>query len=269
MRSSAIRLGRRAACIVTLVLMGACGGSDSPAATPEGADGPAAEGDDASQGASSDQAGKDKGHAGDAKGSDGGIPTTCGRQDGDLCLPPNKFVLALCSHAYPSVALKMFSAGTPWSRGYMLHETKAVNASGGGSTGEMVAVDEEVIVVNKRGPSRPGGMEVSGADGSIDVLRWDGSCVTLHPSEVSYDAPSKVRNARIVWNNVESAFRDALKEHESVYEAYKIHKRECKGVSFGDVSKKCVVVDRELSEVIAKHIRENGGLPTPKKLPEL
>ena len=135
---------------------------------------------------------------------------------------------------------------------------------------DMVATDEEVLVMHKRGASTPGGIQVSGATGSVDVLRWDGSCVTVSPGELSYDPPSRIENARIVWNRLEVAFRDALKEDEEVYDLYVQHKKTCKGVSFGKVSKKCVKADEALSRAIAEHVREDGGnLPPPKKLPEL
>jgi hypothetical protein len=112
-----------------------------------------------------------------------------------------------------------------------------------------------------------GGMEVSGASGGFEVLRWDGSCVTLQAGELTTDPMPKLHNARIVWNSVEVDTREALREDEKVNEAYRKHRKECKGVSMGDVTDKCVVADKELNVAIVAYVRDGGKLPEPHKLP--
>ena len=257
---------------VAIGLMGfglGCGG-----AADKTADSPAAGGDetatsDGGDGESSDGESSETNGESPSKASAGkGVPTECGSHAGDTCLPPKKFMLALCNHTYPSVALTMFASGTPWTRGYLTHETEAVNASGGGSSNDKMKLDEEVLVMRKRVPNL-GGMTVSGAEGSYDVLRWDGTCVTLHPSEIRFQPPRKIRNARIIWGLLEMHIRNGLKEIDPVYKGYIQWKKTCKGVSFGKVSKECVKADKALSEIIATQVREEGGAPAPKKLPEL
>lgn len=249
------------------LLLAACGGDDKQVKDPSSANGdegaPAADGED------------DKADRGDAKSDEApeetsGIPTKCAERSGDICLPSNKFAKKMCNGDYPTVAMKLFSAGTPWTRGYLTHETNAWNASGGGSSNEKLKLDEEVLVLRHRKPSGDeGGMQVSGASGGFDALRWDGMCVTLDESELRFDPPQNPRNARLVWTRIEIDTRDALKKDDTVREMYIAYKKECKGVTVGSVSKKCEELDGKLSVVIANYVRTSGeSLPVPKKMPE-
>jgi hypothetical protein len=235
---------------------------------------PQAGGDDvASDGATAEQGRSDPGEAKSGSGSSAdeapsGLPSDCATREGDVCLPPKKFALQLCDGNYPTVALWMFAAGSPWTRGYLLTKTKAVYAStSGGSTGDMMPVDEEVIVVRHHGTSNPGGIQVSGATGAYDVVRWDGSCATIDEGALSFDPPARPVNARLIWNRIEMDVRDALNEDETVHDAYVTLKKECKGVTMGEVSKACEKADGALSVILAKHVRAKGGVPAPKKVP--
>jgi hypothetical protein len=198
------------------------------------------------------------------------IPKKCASKKDDICLPDKKFVKKICNGDYQTVALKLFSDGTPWKRGYLTHETNAWNASGGGSSNEKLAIDEEVLVIRYRAPnSNEDGIQVSGANGGYDALRWDGMCVTLDASELRFDPPPNPKNARLVWTRIEMDTRDALKKDDVVRKAYIKYKKACRGVTVGRVSKKCVKLDGELSGIIANYVRESGSaLPKPHKLPE-
>jgi hypothetical protein len=247
----------------SLLLMSslACGGAgDKKAEAPDGED-----------------VASDGGDGGEAKGGDtspakkassSGIPDACSEQVDDVCLPPKKFVRKLCVGDYPTVALAMFKQGTPWTRGYLTQKTKAWNASGGGSSPEMMQRDEEVLVLRKFSGQSPGGIEVSGASGGVDALRWDGMCVTLDAAEIRYEAPPKSHNARIIWSRIEYDVREQLKEIDEVYQMYLPFKRACKGVTVGKVSKDCERLDGELSKGLAQWIRDNDSFPMPKKLPK-
>lgn len=248
----------------TLVL--ACGGDDKQVKDPSSAksdDAPSAEGETA-------QADDADEKADAAPEETSGIPTKCAERSGDICLPSNKFVKKICNGDYPTLAMKLFSAGTPWTRGYLTHETNAWNASGGGSSNEKLKLDEEVLVLRHRKPSgEEGGIQVSGASGGYDALRWDGMCVTLDESELRFDPPHNPRNARLVWTRIEMDTREALKKDDTVRDMYIAYKKECKGVTVGAVSKKCEELDGKLSVVIANYVRTSGdSLPVPKKMPE-
>jgi len=195
-----------------------------------------------------------------------GLPDACASKSGDYCLPPPTLSKALCNRDYPTVALAMFAKGTVWTRAYLRTKTRAWNASGGGSSNEMMAVSEEVLVLRHRKRKR-GGMQVSGAGDSFDVLRWDGACVTLSSHELTTRAFSKPKNARIVFKRLERGVRDVLKKVEAIRPSYLKHRKECRGVSMGRVSKACEKADSVLSRTLARHVRDQGGVPTPQKIP--
>ncbi len=195
-----------------------------------------------------------------------GMPDACASKSGDYCLPSRTLAKALCHRDYPTVALAMFAKGTVWTRAYLRTKTRAWNASGGGSSNEMMAMSEEVLVLRHRKPKR-GGMQVSGAGESFDVLRWDGGCVTLSSHELTTRAFSKPKNARIVFKRLERGVRDVLKKVEAIRPSYLKHRKECKGVSMGRVSKACEKVDGVLSRTLAAYVRDHGGVPTPQKIP--
>jgi len=240
------------------VELAGCGGAQQPADAPKGSSeasapasdesGPAAESDSEAEGEAS-----------------GGLPTKC-HKGTDPCVPPPKFVDSLCSDTYAGVALHMFVPSSPWTKAYLKGKVKAWNASGGVSDNESyLEFDEEVVILKKRGG--PGGIQVSGAEGGYDALRWDGSCVTLDASEVSLSAPPKPKAAKVEWRFLDEATQNALRESETVTEAYRTRRKECKGAVSGEVSKKCVVADDALSQKIVDHVRSGGALGTPERMP--
>src|SRR6185503_13326120 len=159
----------------------------------------------------------------------GKIPTSCDSQTNGVCLPPAEFAKRLCGASYPEVALAMFSKGTPWTRGYLRREVEAWNASGGGprSSSEKMAFEEEVVIVVYRA-ANTGGMTVSGATGSYDVLRWDGSCASLMGEEVTTRAPLSPKHAKIPWKSLEDPTREALLANEKIGKFAAERKKECK-----------------------------------------
>ncbi len=178
---------------------------------------------------------------------------------------PKAFVDRLCQGTFLNVALVLFSSGTPWTHGYLTRKTEAWNAEGGASKGGFVEFDEEVLLLTSHAPPK-GGMQVSGA-GGYQALRWDGSCVTLASEEVTTRKPPSPKHPRIEWRFIEDGMRDALRKDPDVDQAAVAVKRECKGVSVGDVSKKCVDADNKLVESIVKFVESSSGLPEPAKLP--
>jgi hypothetical protein len=112
-----------------------------------------------------------------------------------------------------------------------------------------------------------GGMQVSGAGGGYDALRWNGACVTLAKEELTLSTPPKAKNARVEWRRLDEGLREKLRENEKVNEAYKARQKECKGATMGTVSDKCVKADDALSAAIVTFARDGGELPTPEKLP--
>jgi hypothetical protein len=195
-----------------------------------------------------------------------GLPTECAGS-GDLCTPPRDFVDRLCQGVYLNVALVMFRQGTPWTRAYLTRKTEAWNASGGASVAGFLEFDEEVIVLkHRKAPS--GGMQVSGAGGGYEALRWNGACVTLSGEEVTLRRPPQPKYAKVEWKYIDPSMRDALKEDDKVREAFATWRHECKGVTMGAVSKACETADAKLSKLVVAMVNRGGTLAEPEKLPE-
>jgi hypothetical protein len=196
------------------------------------------------------------------------LPTECAKTaDPKVCAPPVSFAKRLCAGFHPDVALSMFGKGTPWTRMYLRGNVKAWNASGGAASNEdELKFDEEVLVLVFRG-AETGGMQVSGASGSYDVLRWDGSCATLVPEEVTSKPPPKAKHAKIPWKNLDTKIKDALLADQGIAKVDADRKKECKGATMGEVSAKCVKADDKLSAMIVDYVRKGGSVPPPEKLP--
>lgn len=233
--------------------LAACGGSKPPPAPPPAAPAaaPAAE-----PSAKADAP---------AKSAPAEFPTSCETKEG-YCLPPAKFGKKLCGGFHPEVALAMFQKGTPWTRGYLKGDVEAVNASGGSSSGDKLVFDEEVIFVVRR-KADAGGVQVSGAGDGFDVLRWDGTCATLQAGEITTQAPPKPKNAKLLWKDVPEAAQTKLLEDASIAKVNGVRKKECKGVTLGDVSDKCVKAVDQLSAAIVTYVRGGGAVPTPAAIP--
>ena len=166
---------------------------------------------------------------------------------------------------YPEVALHMFRKGTPWQRLYMLASADATNASGGVSLlGERLEFGEEVIALRRYDNDR--GFQVGDTEG-YDVLRWNGSCVTLHDGEFSYDPPSETGHSRVEWRWLGDKMQAALKTDRRIANNYKARRHHCKGVNWGDVTDKCVTYDRELIDSIVAYVRRSPTLPEPEAYP--
>jgi len=192
------------------------------------------------------------------------IPGECIMKDG-VCTVGKDFAKRVCQSTYVNVALAMFAKGTPWQRGYLTRKTQAWNAEGGASVAGFVEFDEEVLVLFSRVPPK-GGMMVTGM-GGFQTLRFDGSCVTLQTEEVTFKRPPAPKYPRIEWRWLEDGMRDAFRKDSKVDAAYLAQRKECKGVTSGDVSKKCLTADQKLVDAIVEHVVSGGEVPAPTKLP--
>jgi hypothetical protein len=198
-------------------------------------------------------------------GEPAAIPTECSRSEGP-CTPAKRWVDRLCGGSFPSAALKLFSKGSPWTRGYLTRKTAAWNAAGGASEPVQLEFDEEVIVLLERTPSASG-IQVSGAGGGYEALRWNGGCVTLAKEELTLKRPPQALAAKIEWRFLDQSTRNALSLDERVKKAYQERRTECKGATSGTVSLKCVKADTKLSQVIVEYVRNGGELGQIQKLP--
>lgn len=244
------------ACAVAV--LPACGGSKPPPATAA----PSSDGSKTSEPEANAKAedGESKEAAQKTK-----IPEACVSESDGVCAMPKDFISRLCGATYPNLALVLFGHGTPWTHGYLTRKTQAWNAEGGASMNDFLEFDEEVVILAARMPPK-GGMQVSGA-GGYQAFRWNGSCVTLAAEEVTMKRPPSPKHPRIEWKYLEDGMRDALRKDSTVDSAASALKRECHGVSSGDVSKKCVEADGKIGAAIVEYVQNTGSLPLPEKLP--
>lgn len=253
MRPVAVRLSL----FFSVALAWGCGGA-RPAEAPRGAEQAEAAPDAAAPPERAEPA--DAGAAADAPG----VPTECFKA-GQICSPDPKFVKRLCNGKFPSVGLYLFS-NPKWTRGYLTRRTQAWNASGGASDSGWVEFDEEVLILYAR-VADAGGMQVSGAGGSYDALRWDGSCVTLQSEEVTMSKAPSPKHPPIDFRYLDDDTQEALRKDEKLNKAWQERRKECKGATSGDVSLKCVKADEALTKGVISFVRGGGSIPEPKKLP--
>jgi hypothetical protein len=245
--------------LTSLVLGSACGGSQ-PAAAPTAETKP----DSAATGDAAPASDEKAAPAADASASGEGVPTKCFKS-GATCSPDPKFVKRLCNGKFPSLGLYLFS-NPAWTRGYLTRRTQAWNASGGASDSGWVEFDEEVLILYAR-VADAGGMQVSGAGGSYDALRWDGSCVTLQSEEVTMSKAPAPKYPAIDFRYLDDDTQEALRKDDKVNKAWQARRSECKGATSGDVSLKCVKADEALTKSVIGFVRGGGNIPEPKKLP--
>jgi hypothetical protein len=184
------------------------------------------------------------------------------------CMPPARWVDKLCGGVHPEVALHMFRGGSPWKRVYSRYRAPAYNGTGGPSVSDdRVEKGEELIALRHNSDARgstAGEMTVGDTSG-YDLLRWNGSCVTLHDGEYSERAPRRRVHARVEWRWLGDDIRSALQTDGTIKEAYVARRKECKGATIGSVSKKCVEQEDLLVAAIVDYVRAGGQLPEPNE----
>ncbi|MBM4362994.1 MAG: hypothetical protein FJ104_09960 [Deltaproteobacteria bacterium] len=170
----------------------------------------------------------------------------------------------VCARVQPSLALHLFRRGTPFTRGYLTRRTQAWNAEGGASVHDWLEFDEEVLVLSAKIPPK-GGMQVTGM-GGYQALRWDGACVTLAAEEMTLTRPPAPKRPRIQWRYLDEPVQEALRKDSGVDAAYLTHRKECKGVSVGEVTKKCEDADRKLVAAMVRAVESSSEIPAPAEL---
>lgn len=196
------------------------------------------------------------------------IPTTCFKGDSP-CVPDPKWVRKLCADVYPGVALYLFQKSSPFTRGYIsARKVKAVNASGGATSGEEYLVfDEQVVFLAHRAASSEG-IQVSGAGDGYDAMRLDGSCVTLGSDEVRMNVPPQPKFTPVAWRYIGEDMENALREVPEIRTAYVERRKECKGAFSGTVSQKCITKDEALNQAIVEALESGEAkIPVPVARP--
>ena len=197
------------------------------------------------------------------------LPSTCGAggtlKDAKLCMPAPAYAKKLCTATYPEVALGLFGKGTPWTRIYLAGDVEAWNASGGRTHRTKLAFDEEIIVLAKHGAT--GGIMMTGAQASYDVLRWDGSCVSVMEGEITTRRPPAPKPAEIQFSRLEESTRHALLAAPKVKSTHDALFKACTSVASPVEKKTCQKADKAFANAIVDAIRSGAALPAPGRRP--
>ncbi len=189
------------------------------------------------------------------------LPAAC--EDGPICTLPAEFASRLCAGVYPEVALHLFAPKTPWKRAYLQRSFKAWHVGGRGDLREVRTGEEVIIARANRGDST----DLGGR--AFDVLRWDGTCVSLMEDEISFRKPSPAAVANIAWKKLEPAYQSAFFEDRHLASLRAAQSRACEGA---DAQKepgksKCELATRQLSVAIAQLVGSGKALPPLAAVP--
>jgi hypothetical protein len=195
------------------------------------------------------------------------IPSACEGEgaikNAKLCVVPKGFAKKLCSGVYPEVALSMFAKGTPWTRLWLAGDVEAWNASGGRTARTKLSFDEEVVILAKHGAAQTGGIVMTGAMASYDVLRFDGSCVSVLEGELTTARPPTPKPAFVPWTRLEEATRHALLTSPKVKASEAAFEKAC---NMAD-KKSCEKAERAFTQAVLEHVRSGAALPEPSRRP--
>ena len=195
------------------------------------------------------------------------LPTSCEGQtaikNAKVCLAPRAFAKKLCSGVYPEVALSMFAKGSPWTRLWLAGDVDAWNASGGRTHRTQLAFDEEVVVLAKHGAAQTGGIVMTGAMASYDVVRFDGTCVSVMEGELTTHRPPKPKPANVSWSRLEEGTRHALLTAPKVKATHDAFEKAC---NMAD-KKTCEKAERSFTRAILEQVRSGAPLPEPSRRP--
>lgn len=201
------------------------------------------------------------------------IPSSCEAEgtikDAKLCMPDRAYAKKLCGGIYPEVALGLFGKGTPFTRVYLAGDVEAWNASGGRTHRAKLAFDEEVLVLAKNGAAATGGIVMTGAQNSYDVLRWDGSCVSIMDGELTTKRPPAPKPAELAFSRLEEATRHALLEAPKVKATHAALGKACviSATATSADKKACLKADKAFSQAIVESVRSGAALPAPARRP--
>jgi len=100
------------------------------------------------------------------------------------------------------------------------------------------------------------------------VLRWNGTCVTVHQSELVEYVPGLPKHAPIVWAYLDEPTQAALLTKKNIAAAREQQRKECRGSSKRDLSPSCEKASSNLDAAIVIAVRKGIELPVPEKRPE-
>jgi hypothetical protein len=243
--------------LVVAVLLAGCGSSAAQPQAPQSAASSAAE--PAASAAPASAAAEPA-----AQDETPGAWAACADSSQSPCVMNRATLKRLCARVNPDAAIALFAKGTPWTRAYVgVRQADSYNGLGGPSSQQKLFFDEELLVLGER-KADLGGMSVSGAGATYDLLRWDGSCAALSTGEVRLQKPPQPKHATIPWRVLSDEIQTALAKDDRTQALMADRRKQCKGVTSGEVTKACEKTDRALNDRIAEAVRSGLTVPVPR-----
>lgn len=191
-------------------------------------------------------------------------PSEC--QTGEACVPPRAFSKAVCEGRFPGLAIRLFEKSTPWERRYVKVESiDPVNTYGGAITSEPLVFTEEVLLLHRQS-SAGDGLQVSGAS-DVDVLRWDGTCVTVRDEYLALHRTPTIENATVTWRYLDEPTQQGLLSAKYVHVRYTQQRDACRKSSATNLTPACEKATEKLNDAITVAVRGGLELPPPGALP--
>ena len=189
------------------------------------------------------------------------LPTSCADGEGAVCTLPTDFGERLCAGAHPDVALHLFGPKTPWKRVYLQKSFQAWHVGGRGDMRELRAGEEVLVVKTGRG-------DLTGGQ-AFDVLRWDGTCVSLMEDEISFRKPPTAAPANIPWKQLQPEFQSAFAAEKPIEGLRANQVKLCEDPAAGKEpgKSKCELARRQLSLAIARAVAKGKVLPELRTVP--
>jgi hypothetical protein len=138
---------------------------------------------------------------------------TCVPNGDEGCFAEEAYRTWLCEQTLPTPALALFRKGSPWVRAYVSRDLDSWDPSHRTRGGKArLSLDEEVIVLHPYKPT--GGVLVVGQANaygwtSADVVRADGTCVSLMADEITMKRPPAPKHAALAWDKIDDHTRTA------------------------------------------------------------
>ncbi len=190
------------------------------------------------------------------------VPTYCAPKS-KPCVPPPDFVESLCHARYASVAAYLFQKHTPFVREYVKCKTcEAVSSIGGPVGSRTLGFGEELLLLRviTEMPDKP----KQPIKESYDLLRWDGTCVTLSKRDAVSYLPAAPSATKVNFDDFDTTMRAALLRDKKIETAHNARETACKKDKAGA---ECAQLDRALADLVVKAIRQGLRLPMPRQRP--
>jgi hypothetical protein len=192
------------------------------------------------------------------------VPTYCATK-AKPCVPPPEFVESLCHARFASVAAYLFQKHTPFVREYVRCKgCEAVSSIGGPVGSRTLGFAEETLLLRviTEMPDQP----KQPIRESYDLLRWDGTCVTLSKGDAVSYLPGAAGAAAVRFDDFDTTMRSALLRDRKIEASHSAREKACKSKA---TSPECGQLDRALADLIVKSIRQGLRLPMPRQRPAM